>query len=93
MASQPLSIMDSLEVSNPGGSVDFVCPSELFDVSPYKLLGGLVVVCSNGGFVGILLYLCYLFSSANLHFFGKDCLATKGMSHEVLSLPLVIFVS
>ena len=36
--------------------------------------------------IGIFLSLCYLFSSGNLQNSWEDCLATEGMSQEVLSL-------
>ena len=91
--SQPLSSMDSLEESDLENFVDFFCTSELLVIYRPKSSEVSLMSAQLAVFVQLFLSLFSLFSSANLQNFRKVCLATEGMSQEVLYLPSVIFVS
>ena len=85
--------MDSLEESDLENFVDFFCTSELLVIYRPKSSEVSLMSAQLAVFVQLFLSLFSLFSSANLQNFRKVCLATEGMSQEVLYLPSVIFVS
>ena len=91
-ASQPLSILKSLEGCDLGDSVDFFCPSELLvfhrpNSSEFSLLSARLVVFSGSSCPYFPFYLGE-FSK----FPRSTVLRLQSMSPEVLSLPSVIFV-